>query len=321
MARNTAPILVIERLKVNVADQINVDAVLSYLQSLQTRIIEALELVDGKTFLHDSWQRPEGGGGNSCMLEGGNVFERAGVGFSHVLGNKLPPAATIAHPEAAGRAWEAMGVSLVLHPRNPFAPTVHMNIRFFVAKAISEADQDIWWFGGGMDLTPYYGFTEDCEHFHRTNKTALDAFNPTYYPKFKKHCDQYFYLKHRKEPRGIGGIFFDDFNELGFEQSFALQRAVGDSFLQAYLPILQRRKDSTYSEQERDFQAYRRGRYVEFNLVFDRGTLFGLQSNGRTESILMSMPPIVKWRYDWKPENGSLEAKLYTDFLIDKDWV
>jgi coproporphyrinogen III oxidase len=295
--------------------------VLDYLHSLQARIIEALEVVDGKTFLHDSWQRPEGGGGNSCMLEGGNVFERAGVGFSHVLGNKLPPAATIAHPEAAGRAWEAMGVSLVLHPRNPYVPTVHMNIRFFMAKATTETEADIWWFGGGMDLTPYYGFEEDCEHFHRTNKTALDSFNPTYYPKFKKHCDEYFYLKHRKEPRGIGGIFFDDFNELGFEQSFALQRSVGDSFLQAYLPILQRRKDTPYGEQERDFQAYRRGRYVEFNLVFDRGTLFGLQSNGRTESILMSMPPIVKWRYDWKPENGSAEAKLYTDFLIDKDWA
>ena len=295
--------------------------VLDYLQSLQARIIEALELVDGKTFLHDSWQRPEGGGGNSCMLEGGNVFERAGVGFSHVLGNKLPPAATIAHPEAAGRTWEAMGVSLVLHPRNPYVPTVHMNIRFFVAKATTETEADIWWFGGGMDLTPYYGFEEDCQHFHRTNKTALDSFNPTYYPAFKKHCDEYFYLKHRKEPRGIGGIFFDDFNELGFEQSFALQRAVGDSFLQAYLPILQRRKDTPYTEQERDFQAYRRGRYVEFNLVFDRGTLFGLQSNGRTESILMSMPPIVKWRYDWKPENGSAEAKLYTDFLIDRDWL
>ena len=299
----------------------NTQAVLDYLQGLQSRIIEALELVDGKTFLHDSWQRPEGGGGNSCMLEGGNVFERAGVGFSHVLGNKLPPAATIAHPEAAGRAWEAMGVSLVLHPRNPYVPTVHMNIRFFVAKATTEAETDIWWFGGGMDLTPYYGFEEDCQHFHRTNKTALDAFNPDYYPKFKKNCDEYFYLKHRKEPRGIGGIFFDDFNELGFDQSFALQRAVGDSFLQAYLPILQRRKDTPYTEKERDFQAYRRGRYVEFNLVHDRGTLFGLQSNGRTESILMSMPPIVKWRYDWKPENGSAEAKLYTDFLIDRDWL
>jgi coproporphyrinogen III oxidase len=314
-----------------VKSALNTQAVLTYLQSLQAKIIEALEVVDGKTFLHDSWNRPEGGGGNSCLLEGGNVFERAGVGFSHVLGNKLPPAATIAHPEAAGRSWEAMGVSLVLHPRNPYVPTVHMNIRFFVAKAqtndehnavaAAKADEDIWWFGGGMDLTPYYGFEEDCAHFHRTNKTALDAFNSAYYPAFKKHCDEYFYLKHRKEPRGIGGIFFDDFNELGFEQSFALQRAVGDSFLQAYLPILQRRKDISYGEKERDFQAYRRGRYVEFNLVFDRGTLFGLQSNGRTESILMSMPPIVKWRYDWKPENGSAEARLYTDFLIDKDWV
>ncbi len=344
-----------------VSAPVDTDAVLQYLQNLQSKIVEALELVDGKTFLHDSWNRPEGGGGTSCLLEGGNVFERAGVGFSHVLGSKLPPAATIAHPEAAGRAWEAMGVSLVLHPRNPYVPTVHMNIRFFVAKAATNSDnqsakyqgasqgaeadfsqaahqvrqeksnesndgaaletQPIWWFGGGMDLTPYYGFEEDCTHFHRTNKSALDAFDASYYPQFKKHCDEYFYLKHRKEPRGIGGIFFDDFNALGFEQSFALQRAVGDSFLQAYLPILQRRKDTPYSENERDFQAYRRGRYVEFNLVFDRGTLFGLQSNGRTESILMSMPPIVKWRYDWKPEKDSPEAKLYTDFLIDREWV
>ncbi len=297
----------------------NSQAVLTYLHALQSKIVEALELVDGKNFMQDSWQRPEGGGGNTCILEDGNVFERAGVGFSHVLGNKLPPAATIAHPEAAGRSWEAIGVSLVLHPRNPYAPTVHMNVRFFVAE--KEGEVPIWWFGGGMDLTPYYGFEEDCAHFHRTNKTALDIFCPRYYPQFKKHCDEYFYLKHRKEPRGIGGIFFDDFDELGFEQSFALQRAVGDSFLQAYLPILQRRKDTPYGEHERDFQAYRRGRYVEFNLVFDRGTLFGLQSNGRTESILMSMPPIVKWRYDWKPENGSAEAKLYTNFLIDKNWL
>jgi coproporphyrinogen III oxidase len=298
---------------------LNPQSVLDYLQSLQAKIIEALELVDGKNFMQDSWNRPEGGGGTSCILEEGNVFERAGVGFSHVLGSKLPPAATVAHPEAAGRAWQAMGVSLVLHPRNPYVPTVHMNVRFFVAE--KEGEVPIWWFGGGMDLTPYYGFEEDCVHFHRTNKTALDGFNSAYYPQFKKHCDEYFYLKHRKEPRGIGGIFFDDFNELGFEQSFALQRAVGDNFLQAYLPILQRRKDTIYGEKERDFQAYRRGRYVEFNLVFDRGTLFGLQSNGRTESILMSMPPIVKWRYDWKPENGSAESKLYTDFLIDKDWL
>ncbi len=294
-------------------------AVLHYLQDLQSRIVESLELVDGKNFLHDSWNRPEGGGGTSCLLEEGNVFERAGVGFSHVLGSKLPPAATVAHPEAAGRGWEAMGVSLVLHPRNPYVPTVHMNIRFFVAE--KEGEAPIWWFGGGMDLTPYYGFEEDCVHFHRTNKAALDAFDVSYYPQFKKHCDEYFYLKHRKEPRGIGGIFFDDFNELGFERSFELQRAVGDSFIQAYLPIVQRRKDTPYTENERDFQAYRRGRYVEFNLVYDRGTLFGLQSNGRTESILMSMPPVVKWRYDWKPETTSPEAKLYSDFLIDKDWL
>ncbi len=312
---------------------INSSAVYEYLQGLQNRIVEAIEMIDGKTFLHDSWQRPEGGGGTSCMLEQGNVFERAGIGFSHVLGSKLPPAATLAHPEAAGRQWEAMGVSLVLHPRNPYIPTVHMNIRFFVAKAPNQERynennvelipdaQPVWWFGGGMDLTPYYGFEEDCVHFHRTNRDALTQFGADLYPKFKQDCDEYFYLKHRQEPRGIGGIFFDDFNRLGFEQSFAMQRAVGDAFINAYLPIVQRRKDIPYGEKERDFQAYRRGRYVEFNLVFDRGTLFGLQSNGRTESILLSMPPIVKWRYDWKPENGSPEAKLYTDFLIDKNWL
>ena len=299
----------------------NTQAVLDYLQQLQTKIVEAIELVDGKRFLQDSWQRPEGGGGNSCLLEEGLVFERAGVGFSHVLGHKLPPSASAAHPEAAGRPWEAMGVSLVFHPRNPFIPTVHMNVRFFVAKAQASHEEDIWWFGGGMDLTPYYGFADDAAHFHRTNKHALDAFDTSYYPAFKKECDDYFYLKHRKEPRGIGGIFFDDFNALGFEKSFAMQRAVGDSFLKAYLPIVQARKDTAYGERERDFQAYRRGRYVEFNLVYDRGTLFGLQSNGRTESILLSMPPIVKWRYDWKPEANSAEAKLYSDFLIAKDWL
>jgi coproporphyrinogen III oxidase len=301
---------------------INLNAVYEYLQGLQSRIVEAVELIDGKNFLNDSWQRPEGGGGTSCMLEEGNVFERAGVGFSHVKGNKLPPAATSAHPEAAGRAWEAMGVSLVFHPRNPYIPTVHMNVRFFVAKARQDSDeQDIWWFGGGMDLTPYYGFEEDAVHFHRTCRDALAPYGQDLYPNFKNHCDEYFYLKHRNEPRGIGGIFFDDFNKLGFEQSFAMQKAVGDAFVSAYLPILQRRKDLEFGEHERDFQAYRRGRYVEFNLVFDRGTLFGLQSNGRTESILLSMPPIVKWRYDWKPEVGSAEAKLYTDFLIDKNWL
>lgn len=300
---------------------VNPQAVYDYLQGLQARIIESVELVDGKTFLHDGWQRPEGGGGNSCMLEEGNVFERAGVGFSHVLGNKLPPAASVAHPEAAGRPWEAMGVSLVFHPRSPYIPTVHMNVRFFIAKAKNAGEQDIWWFGGGMDLTPYYGFEEDCVHFHRTNKEALTPFGEDLYPRFKKGCDEYFYLTHRQEPRGIGGVFFDDFHENGFEHSFAMQRAIGDALTQAYLPIVQRRKETKYGERERDFQAYRRGRYVEFNLVFDRGTLFGLQSNGRTESILLSMPPIVKWRYDWKPETGSPEAKLYTDFLIDKNWV
>lgn len=302
--------------------QTNLNAVYQYLQGLQNRIVEAVELIDGKNFLNDSWQRPEGGGGTSCMLEEGNVFERAGVGFSHVKGNKLPPAATTAHPEVAGRTWEAMGVSLVFHPRNPYIPTVHMNVRFFAAKAQADKDeQDIWWFGGGMDLTPYYGFEEDAVHFHRTCRDALAPYGQDLYPSFKKHCDEYFHLKHRNEPRGIGGIFFDDFNKLGFEQSFAMQKAVGDAFVSAYLPIVQRRKDLEFGEQERDFQAYRRGRYVEFNLVFDRGTLFGLQSNGRTESILLSMPPIVKWRYDWKPEAGSAEAKLYTDFLIDKNWL
>ncbi|OYZ01535.1 MAG: coproporphyrinogen III oxidase, partial [Methylophilales bacterium 16-45-7] len=266
---------------------INQQAVFEYLQSLQSKIVEAIELVDGKNFLQDSWQRPEGGGGTSCMLENGNVFERAGIGFSHVIGNKLPPAASVAHPEAAGRPWEAMGVSLVFHPRNPYIPTVHMNVRFFVAKATKSTeeissphmdetntgtatnkDEDIWWFGGGMDLTPYYGFEEDCVHFHRTNKEALSPFGNDYYTQFKQACDEYFYLKHRKEPRGIGGVFFDDFHALGFEQSFAMLKAVGDAFLNAYLPIAQRRKDTPYGEIERDFQAYRRGRYVEFNLVF-----------------------------------------------------
>ena len=302
--------------------KINPNAVYEYLQGLQNRIVESVELIDGKNFLHDSWQRPEGGGGTSCMLEEGNLFERAGIGFSHVKGNKLPPTATAAHPEATGRAWEAMGVSLVFHPRNPYIPTVHMNVRFFVAKATQgKNEQDIWWFGGGMDLTPYYGFEEDAVHFHRTCREALVPYGKDLYPNFKKHCDEYFHLKHRNEPRGIGGIFFDDFNKLGFSQSFAMLKAIGDAFVSAYLPIVQRRKDMKFGECERDFQAYRRGRYVEFNLVFDRGTLFGLQSNGRTESILLSMPPIVKWRYDWKPNPGSAEAKLYTDFLINKNWL
>ena len=298
---------------------INSNIVYEYFNNLQTNIIETLQIVDGKNFINDSWQRKEGGGGTSCLLENGNVFERAGVGFSHVLGEKLPRSASVAHPEAADRKWEAMGLSLVLHPKNPYAPTVHMNVRFFIAK--KEDLEDIWWFGGGMDLTPYYGFDEDAIHFHQTLKTMLDLYDKKLYSEFKKNCDEYFYLKHRNEPRGIGGIFYDDFNQLGFDKSFNLNKSVGDVFLNAYLPILQRRKDIPYTEKERDFQLYRRGRYVEFNLIFDRGTLFGLQSNGRTESILISMPPMVQWKYDWKPESGSKEEKLYTYFLTNKDWL
>lgn len=297
----------------------NFNLVLDYFSELQNRIVEALQLTDRKHFLHDSWQRPEGGGGVSCVMEEGNVLERGGVNFSHVMGDKLPPSASAGRPELAGRSFEAAGVSLVLHPRNPFAPTVHLNVRCFMAKKTGE--EPVWWFGGGMDLTPYYGFEEDTVHFHRTCREALTPFGKDLHPRFKQWCDEYFYLKHRKEPRGVGGIFFDDFNELGFEQSFALTQSVGDHFLKAYLPILQRRREQPYTENERDFQAYRRGRYVEFNLVFDRGTLFGLQSGGRTESILMSMPPIVKWRYDWRPAQGSAEARLYSDFLIGKDWL
>ena len=299
-------------------------AVKAYLLDLQTRIIDALAKIDGKPFLADQWERAEGvssikGGGITRILEEGNVLERGGVGFSHVSGTSLPPTAAANRPEIAGRAWEAMGVSLVLHPRNPYAPTVHMNVRFFTTTA--EGQEPVWWFGGGMDLTPYYGFEEDARHFHQTCKNALDPFGTELHPRFKKWCDDYFYLKHRKEPRGVGGIFFDDFHELGFERSFAMLQSVGDGFIDAYLPLLEKRKDMPYSERERDFQAYRRGRYVEFNLVLDRGTLFGLQSGGRTESILMSMPPMVKWRYDWQPEAGTPEARLYSDFLVPKDWV
>lgn len=291
----------------------------AYLLDLHARIVSGLEQVDGKSFITDSWQRAEGGGGTSRVIEEGNVFERGGVNFSHVVGKSLPPSAAANRPGIAGRAWEAMGVSLVLHPRNPYAPTVHMNVRFFNASAPGE--DDVWWFGGGMDLTPYYGQEEDARHFHQTCKDALTPFGDDLHPRFKRWCDEYFFLKHRNEARGVGGIFFDDYNSAGFEASFGMTRSVGDHFLAAYLPILERRKDQVYGERERDFQAYRRGRYVEFNLVFDRGTLFGLQSGGRTESILMSLPPIVKWRYDWKPEAGSAEARLYTDFLPHKEWV
>ncbi|MDP3843923.1 MAG: oxygen-dependent coproporphyrinogen oxidase [Oxalobacteraceae bacterium] len=294
-------------------------SVKSYLLDLQCRIVAALEAIDGKPFFTDAWQRPEGGGGIARVIEEGNVFERGGVNFSHVTGKSLPPSAAAARPELAGRAWEAMGVSLVLHPRNPYAPTVHMNVRFFTATAAGE--QAVWWFGGGMDLTPYYGFEEDAVHFHRTCKQALAGHGDGLHAEFKKWCDDYFYLKHRQEARGIGGIFFDDFNRLDFAQSFAMTQSVGDHFIDAYLPLLARRKDIRYGETERDFQAYRRGRYVEFNLVFDRGTLFGLQSGGRTEAILMSMPPVVKWRYNWQPPAGSPEARLCSDFLVAREWV
>ncbi|MEO0314108.1 MAG: oxygen-dependent coproporphyrinogen oxidase [Pseudomonadota bacterium] len=295
------------------------NAVRTWLLSLQERIVSAVEAVDGRQFIRDSWERPEGGGGISRLIEEGNVLERGGVGFSHVKGSSLPPSAAANRPEVAGHPWEAMGVSLVFHPRNPYAPTVHMNVRFFTTTG--EGNQRVWWFGGGMDLTPYYGFEEDAQHFHQTCRNALEPFGSELHPRFKQWCDDYFYLKHRKEARGVGGVFFDDFNAAGFEKSFAMTQSVGDHFIDAYLPILKRRKDIAYGERERDFQAYRRGRYVEFNLVFDRGTLFGLQSGGRTESILMSLPPIVKWRYDWQPEAGSPEAKLYTDFLPHRDWL
>ncbi len=297
----------------------NPAAVKDYLLGLQQRIVAALEDLDGKPFREARWDRPEGGGGISRVIEEGGLFERGGVNFSHVQGAGLPPSATASRPELAGRAWEAMGVSLVLHPRNPYCPTVHMNVRFFVAT--KEDASPAWWFGGGMDLTPYYGYAEDAQHFHRTCKLALDPFGADHHPRFKGWCDRYFFLKHRNEPRGVGGIFFDDFNQPDFDTCYALTKSVGDRFIDAYRPIIERRTDTPYGERERDFQAYRRGRYVEFNLVYDRGTLFGLQSGGRTEAILMSLPPLVKWRYDWKPAPGSPEATLYREFLIAKDWV
>ena len=294
-------------------------AVSDYLDDLQGRIVAQLERVDGHPFRSDRWQRSEGGGGESRIIEEGGVFERGGVNFSRVQGERLPPSASAARPELAGRGFEAMGVSLVLHPRNPFAPTVHMNVRFLVAT--KPGSDPAWWFGGGMDLTPYYGFEEDARHFHLTCKQALEPFGAGLYPRFKRWCDEYFYLKHRGEPRGIGGIFFDDLNDGGFDRCFALLKSVGDHFLPAYLPVLERRRNLCYGDRERDFQAYRRGRYVEFNLVYDRGTLFGLQSSGRAESILMSLPPVVRWRYDWKPDPSSEEARLYRDFLRPRDWL
>ncbi len=300
-----------------------VQTVQHYLQGLQQRITDAIAGLDGGQFLADAWQKDPGeplqGRGLTKILENGAVFERAGCGFSHVQGPRLPPSATQHRPELAGAPFEAMGVSLVFHPRNPYVPTVHMNVRFFVAEKSGAAP--VWWFGGGMDLTPYYAFAEDAMHFHHSCRDALAPFGAEYYPRFKKWCDDYFYLRHRSEPRGIGGLFFDDLNQPDFERCFGLVRSVGEHFLPAYVPIVERRKDLAYGEREREFQAYRRGRYVEFNLVYDRGTLFGLQSGGRTESILMSLPPKVSWRYDWKPEPGSAEESLYKEFLVAKDWL
>ncbi|HWA27079.1 MAG TPA: oxygen-dependent coproporphyrinogen oxidase [Lacunisphaera sp.] len=317
----------------------DLNAVRAYFLALQDSICAALEREDGTAeFQEDNWSRTNasqaapsppqlGGGGRSRVLSDGAVFEKAGVGFSHVAGATLPPSATASRPELAGKPYHALGVSLVIHPRNPYVPTSHMNVRFFCAGAQDPksrtpnpagARESVWWFGGGFDLTPYYGFDEDAIHWHRT---ARGACGPELYPRFKQWCDDYFFLKHRDEPRGIGGIFFDDFNTGGFERSFALARHVGDAFLPAYLPIVQRRKTHPHGSRERDFQLYRRGRYVEFNLVWDRGTHFGLQSGGRTESILMSLPPLVAWRYDWKPDPDTPEARLYEHFLKPRNWA
>lgn len=301
---------------------IDVKAVKQYLLDLQDRICTGLEQEEnGARFVTDEWQRDgtAGGGGITRVLENGAVFEKGGVNFSHVLGDAMPASATAHRPELAGRAFEAMGVSLVIHPRNPYVPTSHANVRFFIAR--KEGEPDVWWFGGGYDLTPYYGVDEDCQHWHRIAKAACDPFGDNVYADYKRWCDEYFYIRHRNEQRGAGGLFFDDLNVWGFEKSFAFLRAVGDSYLPAYQPIVQRRKNIAYGEREREFQLYRRGRYVEYNLVYDRGTLFGLQTGGRTESILMSLPPQVAWRYDWQPEPGTPEAKLYSDYIVPREWV
>ena len=294
------------------------DQVKEYLESLQGRIVAELEQLDGTaTFGRDRWQRPGGGGGLSCVLSDGAVFEKAGVGFSHVFGDQLPPSATKARPDLAGCGFQAVGVSLVIHPLNPYVPTTHANFRFFTAGD----DNPVWWFGGGFDLTPYYPFEEDVIHWHEVAKAACDPFGDDLYARYKKWCDEYFYLKHREETRGVGGLFFDDVNEAGFERSFQFLQSAGDSFIPAYRPIVRKRKDHRYGDRQREFQLYRRGRYVEFNLIYDRGTIFGLQSGGRTESILMSLPPLVRWEYDWRPEPGSAEELLYRDFLRPRDWL
>lgn len=304
--------------------QLNISEVQRYLGELQQRICDALDMADGTAkFQNDPWHRegagPINGSGNTRVISDGPVLERGGVALSLVSGSKLPPSASAHRPELAGRTFKAMGVSLVIHPRNPYVPTAHANVRFFVAEKPGE--EPVWWFGGGFDLTPYYGFEEDCHHWHAIAKAACRANGEATYPRLKKWCDDYFFLKHRNEPRGIGGLFFDDWSEGSFDKSFALMRSVGDHFVPAYVPIIQRRKDTPYGEREREWQLYRRGRYVEFNLVWDRGTLFGLQSGGRTESILMSMPPLASWRYDYQPEAGSPEAELYSHYLKPRDWA
>lgn len=302
------------------SEEINIDAVKDYLLTLQDTICDSLEQMDGEEqFQEDLWDRETGGGGRTRVLSNGRVIEQGGVNFSHVYGNKLPPSATAQRPQLAGRGFQAMGVSLVIHPRNPYVPTSHMNVRFFLAQ--KQNSEPIWWFGGGFDLTPYYGFEEDARHWHKVANRACEDFGADVYPRYKKQCDEYFFLQHRHETRGIGGLFFDDLDEWGFARSFAFLRSVGDHYLSAYQPIVERRKDTPYTEKQRDFQLYRRGRYVEFNLVYDRGTLFGLQSGGRTESILMSLPPEVRWRYNWQPSAGSEEARLYEDFLKPRDWL
>ncbi len=291
-----------------------------YLRSLQQRIVNALEDADGKEkFRSDDWEREAGGGGLSRILADGAVFEQAGVGYSHVFGTEMPPSATKSRPELAGRGFQAIGVSLVLHPKNPYVPTTHANFRFFCAEA--DDGEPVWWFGGGFDLTPYYPFHEDVLHWHRMARDACSEFGDEVYNKYKKWCDEYFFLKHRNETRGVGGLFFDDLNNWKFDRCFAFTQAIGDQFLPAYLPIVDARKDHPYGERQREFQLYRRGRYVEFNLIYDRGTLFGLQSGGRTESILMSLPPRVRWEYDWQPEAGSPEEKLYKEYLVARDWL
>ncbi|WP_028299878.1 oxygen-dependent coproporphyrinogen oxidase [Oceanospirillum beijerinckii] len=299
---------------------VDFDAVKSYLMDLQDRICAGLAEEDGQVgFMEDNWQREQGGGGRTRLITKGGVFEKGGVNFSHVFGGQLPPSASAVRPELAGRSFQAAGVSLVMHPENPYVPTSHMNVRIFVAE--KEGEEPVWWFGGGYDLTPYYGFEEDCVHWHKTAKAACDPFGAEVYGKYKKWCDDYFFLKHRDEARGVGGLFFDDLNEGSFEQCFEFTRAIGDSYLDAYRPIVARRKETEFGERERKFQCYRRGRYVEFNLVFDRGTLFGLQSGGRTESILMSLPPEVHWDYGYEPEAGSAEAELYEKFLPHREWI